>query len=663
MATAPAPAPPAVPTWFDRLAGALVSAVAGVGVVGALLAAAGWFQSAVVLVIGLAAGYTLFSLREGFDAPDPWTWAGGAPAAAAVAVAAAAGLLISLFPAEPLLPGPKAATILMDAASLPASGTAGFDAFEPVWRPYPVDLAAAGYEPAGDRLDSAGPPMAAALAGSVHWLGQGLATRIGALTAAVALLAGYGLAARLLRPWLAVVVVLALAVNPAFVHLARDGSPALPALGLVAAALALLWDDTARQRPRRALLAGALAGLAAAADIAWLLLALPLVAWLASEQRAGLALGWTARQRHHRFLAAFAVGYAGAAALGLLVAAGAASGYVDGSGVAPGWVVAGIVVAVGVGAAWPRPSSGRGPATAATAALAAAAVLAAGAYFGVIRPATVSATGGPSPAVAAVQEATDRQVDATRTYAEDSGLWQGWYAGPVAAVAGVGGLALLAAGRGGPRWRPVLFVVLGTSLLWLLRPGVDPIHVGVMARFLLTTFGLLLGAGWLAGLLWSHEGALVEFAQATAIAVVAGTLLLPAWFLTDTFDVATQRGATAGVAELCGRLGPDAAVLVVGGGAAAERLPAAIRRWCDVPVAAETTRLNIRTVRRLSSDWADSGRRLLVLSEAERHYRAARAPDATRLPAVEYSSLEPRVDRRPNTARDEAIVVYLSEFG
>ncbi|MEE8330848.1 MAG: hypothetical protein V3R84_03670 [Acidimicrobiia bacterium] len=57
----PHDAKPKTPWWFERIVGALASALIGYGLIGMLLAQLGWFRIGPVMALGTALSYTIFA--------------------------------------------------------------------------------------------------------------------------------------------------------------------------------------------------------------------------------------------------------------------------------------------------------------------------------------------------------------------------------------------------------------------------------------------------------------------------------------------------------------------------------------------------------------------------------------------------------------------------
>jgi hypothetical protein len=194
--------------------------------------------------------------------------------------------------------------------------------------------------------------------------------------------------------------------------------------------------------------------------------------------------------------------------------------------------------------------------------------------------------------VAGIQRALGLPVDGSRSYYEQSLHWVAWYVGwPLLALAtGAGAYLVWAALRGNRPargWGPALTVVLGTTLLTLLRPAITPDHPWADRRFVPVVLpGLVLLATWAVAALVRigarRLGPVVSWPLAAAGCLA---LALPAAMATAPLKAAaTERGEIATVRQVCRALQPGDVALLLDARAQNEWMQP-LRGICGVPVA------------------------------------------------------------------------------
>jgi hypothetical protein len=196
--------------------------------------------------------------------------------------------------------------------------------------------------------------------------------------------------------------------------------------------------------------------------------------------------------------------------------------------------------------------------------------------------------------------------------------WMAWYFGAAFVALGLAGFGivtyravmgrstpaeLLTAAVGGTVgllywWSPSIFA----DQLWATRRFVPVVYpaVVILAVTALVRVPALLGRLRLPG------GRVVAAVLAAAMVLSAASATWPIrWGRTQT-------GHLVAVEELCRRIGPDAAVLVVGRGG--ERVGPAVRSWCGVPVAF-VAGIDRAEQARQAARWGDAGRALWVVAD------------------------------------------------
>ncbi|MEJ7584117.1 MAG: glycosyltransferase family 39 protein [Acidimicrobiales bacterium] len=501
-------------------------------------------------------------------------------------------------------------------------------------------------------------PMMAAAA---SWVGGDRALfRTGLVLGALGLLAMYGLASRLVRPVFAVAATAGLAANLGFVFVTRSLYSEVPLMLCLLGGLWALEVALATRSARRAVVAGALFGAALMTRID---APLHLVGLL--PVGAALTSGRLARSEARRLGVAALTATAGFA-LGLVDAVTRSRAYVASHADELG-VIAVLLVAASATAATVvvlnRGSVRHAPRWLA-AVTAVAVIVIAGALL-VVRPAVQvdHNVTGDARQTRSLQAAEDEPVDGHRSYAEDSARWQGWYLGPLAGLAAVAGVALLAGSAAGGRATRVEMLVLGAAsvplLLYLVRPSIYPDHPWAMRRFLpLPTPFLLLAAVVVADRLWSWWRTRAR-AQSGALAgclavVLALALVVHPRKLLPVREFHAYAGYAGVVRDLCRTMGDDAVVVVLPSRSVIdESLPQAVRSMCGVPAAAgrrdvSATLLDAPHVASMAVRWADEGRRLWLVSDDPNRLRGREVPITFDHVRTSDRELQPTLTRMPH---------------
>lgn len=625
-----------VPWWFELGLRAALVAVLAVAIAGLPLAMVGWFRPLPTAVLATAVAAALWAVwpaperRRTDRATNGW-------AVAALAVVGVMTLLNARYASQHLevnrdpgvyvttarwlaeegdllvagLEGPFAAQA--DDLGLRATGNGFFDGapggdlYAQFWHLLPV------YAAVGD------------------WVGgPAVMLRVPALLGGISLLALYALGARLLRrPALAFVATAALSVNLIQVHFSRDAYSEIPSQLLLLAGLWLVAVAVERARnehridPRLAGLAGLSFGTTAMTRIDAFVGLAPVL--LVAGALAIWPLAATSRER-----------WTAAAAMGGATLAAAAIGYVDGTRFSPVYVgdlepewsqsllaVAAAGLLAVAAAAWTR---WRAPLAAlrsrharwlAPAAAAAVVVVGLGLWF--VRPEvqTVVVPRAEPPTfglTAGIQAREGTEVNAWRTYDEQTFSRLAFYVGPIALAAAIGGAAVvahrMARGRA-TRWLPALVVLGAPTALYLYRMSIFPDMPWAMRRYLPATFPLvvLLAAAGI-GALWAAPA----WRRVAAAVVAAATIAFPAWTLAPVADTRSQVPLLHTVREGCEDLGDDAAVLLLRDPGPAARMTQEIRAWCAVPTASVPPGAPDAEWQELADAWAAEGRRLVLLA-------------------------------------------------
>ena len=186
-------------------------------------------------------------------------------------------------------------------------------------------------------------------------------------------------------------------------------------------------------------------------------------------------------------------------------------------------------------------------------------------------------------------------VDGTRTYAESSVVWLGWWLGPVLLVlaAGVAVLAVRRAFEALLRgevadWALPLAIAVAVTVLALYRPAITPDHPWADRRYVTVTVpALILLATAGVAAVTARLRAVGPWPARTGAALLCAALVVPTAAPTlPLLGARTEVGQVAAAETVCGALrdaGPRPAVLAVGFRARVEWTPV-VRARCGVPV-------------------------------------------------------------------------------
>ena len=360
----------------------------------------------------------------------------------------------------------------------------------------------------GDELHAQGAKTFPGLLAMAGWIAGVRGVLVGNLfIGAIALLAFFDVARRLIGPRWGLVPMGALALSTPMIYFSRSAFTEPTNLALTFAGLAVLWSAYRDPHLWRFALGGAMVGATAlsridgAAVSAGLILGLGLVAAVSGPS-----------QRRARVGGMLAAGASALAMVGLgyLDLALNSAGYLeDHQGLYVqllGLLVVCLLLAGGlvVLLRWERARSWL-VARRGALGTAGAALVVLGAVILASRPLwmqrnLIEPGSGQEWFIASAQRAAGVAVDGTRSYDEATVTWLLWYLGPVTLVLAVVGAALLVR-RSIVGWHPEILVLLATlivpSLLYLLRPAITPDHIWAMRRFLPAVIpAVLLFAGW-----------------------------------------------------------------------------------------------------------------------------------------------------------------------
>jgi hypothetical protein len=653
-AAATTSAAPSTATWFDRLVWLLLLGQLAWALAAVTFAMLGRFALvpviALTMLLTAVLWWTTGGARRPGATPDRTTsWV----RMAAVAVALVATVVNGALPGEHMQTGRDGGTYTATAGWIASDGGLIIDADRPPFD----DREGLGYFAAGfHEIVPDGPLYAqfmhafpAMMATVDLAAGLDVMVRTNALLGGLALLALYAFAERLTRPVPALLTQVALACTLVFTYFTRAPFSELLMMGLLFAGLWALDQAVALRDRATGFAAGLLLGGTFLARLDGLVVLLMLALALLPPVVTG---------RLRRVAPAALAGVATTSAVAMVDLFVFAPFYVDlhveflvPLGLAF-LTVAGVAVAV-------RTAPGRRIVAAVLrqrariAVGAAVLIVAAGVYAYVVRPAITVDVWERTLPIGFLQQREGELVDETRTYAEHTARWLGWYLGLPTLVAGLAGWAWMTretiARRSG-RLVPFLLTFSGLTTLYVWRPSITPDHIWADRRFLPVVLpGLLLCALWLVDRLWTRTSA-STVQRPARIALGALALLIVLLPLRTTAPVATLReeaGFAADVTAACDRLGTDAAVLLLdeAGGAMHYRMTQPLRAHCGIPAAWTAETISDERLQELAARAGD--RTLYLLAERPQAFDGRPTGDVFTLVSHRSTRLAPTLNVPP----------------
>ena len=642
-----------LPRWLELPLKVALCLFVSFGVSGVGLAIAGWFRPASVLAVTAVVTAGMLRLSRPWVGPSrdvSWHW----PSVLAVVFVLAFTGIQFRYAGEHVLLDRDPGAYVNTARHLASTGGLVVDARVGAF----AEVRGTSFE--APAFEEHGEPgvlypqflhLLPVLMAAGAWVGDSVVLlKVPALLGGIGLLTIYAFASRFLQPWWALMAMVALGLNLAYVHFSRDAYSEIPTIMAIFGGLFLLWEAIEDQHPGTALVAGLLLGMTVMARIDSILYLSVLTIWGAAaaiREREGA----TAR----RVLRAVGAGVAATTTLGLVDLWFRSPIYLRALGGEVGALFGGLVVAVVAGAAaialrhrvaesvnrvWTR--IGRPVAVLGGVVIVAASLLA------FARPLLQTVRySEPIPYLAEIEKQQGLPIDGTRIFTEHSLRWQGWYVGFSALAAGVGGWAW-SVGRvlRGHFFQLVPFLLLFSALtvLYLWKPSITPDHIWAMRRFLpLTIPGLLLLAGWAASELWARG----LLAQGLALAIGAALIVYPLRALGPVLTHRDQAGMLDTTERVCETVGADGAIVFRG--YRALLYTQGLRGFCGIPVAMVPEDASREELIDLSERWSRHGRTLWLAGALSTSITAA-LPDATPIALRSSNSqfLEQTLDRPPS---------------
>ncbi len=644
-----------------RLSAGAMSGVAATTIVGLLLGMLGLFSIWLLAPLAAIVGFGLHRMWPTSGSASP---AGSAVWAAALLVAVLSTATNMAQPSEQLIGGRDGGTYMLTAAWLAQDGALLIDARQGPFGESPdLDFGGPGFFDSRDdgRLNPQflhGLPVLMAAGGEVG--GDWLLMRVNALLGGLALMLVFAFAQLLVRPWLAFLVQATLAANLVFAFYARAPFAEILAMIFVFGGLWALWSAWEAESPRGVILAGVFIGGSFLARLDALVLLIPLVMFLAYEQRKAGGRSRLVRGFWRGMLPMLLL------ALGDLILVTPQYLANHRKVVLP--IFAAVVAVVLIDELFGRGIStavGRlSPEAFVRVAWAGAAIVALGMFFAyVVRP-LVQVVGGGAYLTLIMTE-DELAAGESRLFSEQSARWLGWYLGPVTVLFGSLGWAMLSRRvLGGTRrlTLPFLLSFSAITVLYLWRPSVNPDHIWAMRRFLpivipgfLIVAAVLLDEGWSAAHRW-RKTALAKGGMAVAATAVFVGSLVPFAPLADLHEFA---GLADDVRDGCRLMGDDAAVLFVdpSHGSGGGRVAPTYRGFCGFP-AASTANNDRAFIAGLQAAWDAEGRQLWLLALEPSVLQDLGAEPVQEVIVGSYEILELTFTRRPDAVADFEIEIY-----
>lgn len=456
-----------------------------------------------------------------------------------------------------------------------------------------LSAATGAYDQVGGTLQVQGAKLLPGMLGLAGWAGgEPAVMRANLVIGAVGLLAVFALARRMVRPALALVPVVALALSMPMVVFSRAAYTEPLAMALLFGGLTMAWSAIETRSSPRYAIAGAMIGATALVRIDGAASVVGLVAGIGLTAAAAVP----PRTRRRQLVA---LGLVAGAALSMVLL-----GYLDLRLYSEeylfehyeqftsliGVLVLAVVVVVALGL-FARLDPARRWVLAHKQGLAGAgaAVVGVVAVFFASRPLwmvnhNVPAHTGYSHHVQTLQENAHMAIDSTRSYDESSLSWHAWYYGwPMVVLAAVGLAIVLhrVVARRDPRLALVFGVVVAPSLLYLWAVNITPDQIWAMRRFLPVTIpGFLIAAAVTLDALWSMRSQFLRMCAVVGAVVVA---VFPALTWGPDIVSVEQDGRLPELHTACAAIGDDPVVYVQSTNAAPPYL-ATLRTVCDVEV-------------------------------------------------------------------------------
>jgi hypothetical protein len=210
--------------------------------------------------------------------------------------------------------------------------------------------------------------------------------------------------------------------------------------------------------------------------------------------------------------------------------------------------------------------------------------------------------------------------DPTRSFYELSARWLTWYWGLIGVVIATIGWSL-AVGRRRLKNRQRLYIPLiltGLALVpYIIAPSITPDQIWALRRFYpMGLIGIAMAVALTLAVIerWMRSREWRQWTEVVLVGVAAVALVaVPGVYAAPLATASTQVGMYGSTIHLCEQLPDDAAVLVEAGRLTAI-YPAAIRSFCDVPVASLTRDAQRSDIDAVAASWKQLDRSLYIVA-------------------------------------------------
>jgi 4-amino-4-deoxy-L-arabinose transferase-like glycosyltransferase len=275
-----------------------------------------------------------------------------------------------------------------------------------------------------------------------------------------------------------------------------------------------------------------------------------------------------------------------------------------------------------------------------------------------------NSTGQVSDYYAAIQ-ASEGSPPEPRAYTELTTYWISWYVGPLLALLGVVGLTIVAVRmtkKDGVYLAPFVFVVIISTLVYLINPNVAPDQLWAARRMLPVAIpGLLILAiltlQYTANIWAGKRSARVAFISIAVLAVMAVPLLVSRPFV-KTRDI-NQKPLFAG---LCKALPSNAAVLWIGDGQYYNLQ--ATRSFCNVPVSSyKSTVITKAELAKAAKSAISAGYvPIVAVFGGERHLLGEDQTYVQKVSVHSYNEMMPRLFGPPNKFETKSYEFFIGHL-
>ncbi len=675
------------PAWFDGLVIACVSVVAAVGAIGLLFAIKGWYDTWLVLALGVpVAGAMVVAARRKMPT-GVTSRAAHIGAGAALVLALGYIIVAGVSPSQNVVVTRDPGSYQNTARWLARDGSLEVDARGKAFEGIPglQFSAAAVYDdgPIEDHIpgtiDDSGQVefqfnhLSQVLLATAYDLGgQGLLFRLPAVAVGVGLLALYAVTVRVIRrPFLALFAPLLLTAGLPLLNVARNTYSEPFALLLLWGAILVLLDAHDRGRASSGAVGGVMLGALVCARVD----ALVYVALMFPLATASIGFADTTKIRLARLrswgttvAAALAVG-----AIGIVDLVARTGNYARDLGqdliLLRKGVAASVVISVLALIIWlliPQLRTLAERIKRPVAALAAIGITVGLLVAWLLRPRVQTAlTNTPLSPVALIQNADGLPLIPGRTYAEDTLRWMAWYIGTPALIMAIGGYAIAAwttiRGKGNAALVTVLVVGLGAGGLYWWDPSITPDQLWASRRYIPAILPALAVAATVAlAAIPRVERISIRVRHGVLVAAAGLLLIQPAVGTEALREQRAQAGFLRPILDVCDTIPADGAIVVVGNFASIT-LPQTLRSWCGVPVASAGSALTPETRSQIARQLRDRGYQFFLVSTDTnelRPYESLGGPRSTSTSgAVARYNVRPTLESYPNRYEEPGVVL------